>query len=288
MEFRTPQPPLKGRQGLVSHASPVVMLGSCFTDNVGARLSAEGFDALVNPCGTLYNPASIAQTLLEVLYERPYTEADLFEHDGAWHSHMHHSRFSGPDPAAVAAAINAAHAATAQALARADVLIVTFGTAYIYRLADDGRVVANCHKLPASTFRRERLQPQQIFGLWKKILRELTARRPDMKVIFTVSPIRHRADGLHANTVSKATLHLAVERLTEEMPQTAIYFPAYEIMMDDLRDYRFYASDMIHPSEVAIDYIYDIFRQSFMDAATITRADEALRQHRRSLHRPII
>ena len=218
MDFRTTVPPLKGMQGLIDYSSSVVMLGSCFTDNIGSRLNDAMFDCCHNPCGTLYNPASIASSLLDILYERPYTEADLVEHAGLWHSFSHHSRFSGDDKAKVLDTINHARDTALKAMSHASVFIVTFGTSWIFRLAEGNAVVANCHKMPPAMFRREMLSSTQTYGLWKKMLRELSARFPRMKVIFTVSPIRHLSDGAHANQLSKAALLEAVDRLTVEFP----------------------------------------------------------------------
>lgn len=286
MEFFTrvtidPQP------GLVDHERPVILLGSCFSDSVGQRLVARGFNALVNPCGTLYNPASIASTLMDVLYRRPYTADDLFERDGLWHSYSHHSRFSRPTADEALDSINAATMSTADALAEASVLIVTFGTSWIFRLAGEHRVVANCHRMPPSTFSREFLGATAIHGLWKKIVRELLARNPQLRIVFTVSPIRHMADTAHGNQLSKANLLLAVDRLCQDFPDNAIYFPSYEIVLDELRDYRFYAADMVHPSDVAVDYIYTRFAETFMTEATCRRAAECLRAYRSTLHRPL-
>ena len=287
MDFRTEILPLEGVKGLVNYSKSVVMLGSCFTDNIGSRLKRAIFDCDCNPCGTLYNPASIASALLDILYERPYTASDLFEHDGLWHSFNHHSKFSGTDKEQTLRHINDSLRSAISSLGRASVLIVTFGTAWIYRLKEGNQVVANCHKMPQSMFNREMLSSTQVYGLWNKMLRELSARFPDMKVMFTVSPIRHLADGAHANQLSKATLLTAVDRLVSEFPQQTIYFPAYEIMLDDLRDYRFYAADMVHPSEVAVDYIYDIFRQSFMTDDTVATSKICESLTRRLNHRPI-
>ena len=263
------------------------MLGSCFTDNIGGCLLGGGFPACVNPCGTLYNPASIASALLDILYERPYTRDDLFQHEGLWHSWSHHSRFSGPDPDAVAEHINKSQAEALKALSKASALFITFGTSWIFRLTEEGRVVANCHKKPATLFQREMLNTQKVYGLWKKMLRELQARYPALKTVFTVSPIRHLADGAHGNQASKSTLLLAIDQLTQEFKDTSLYFPAYEIMMDDLRDYRFYAADMLHPSPVAVAYIYDKFCESFMTQATVMKALQAEREARRASHRPL-
>lgn len=287
MEFRTQVKPLDRHAGIVSHDRPVVMMGSCFTDNIGTRLKGELYDCVVNPCGTLYNPASIAGAMLDLLYERDFTADELFEHEGVWRSYSHHSRFSGTDRDAVLRMMNDAAAEAREALSQASVLIVTFGTAWIYRLKEGNRVVANCHKQPASLFNREMLNTVQVIGLWKKILREISARYPRMKVIFTVSPIRHLADGAHGNQVSKSTLLLAVDKLVAENPDIALYFPSYEIMLDDLRDYRFYAADMVHPSEVAVDYIYSIFKESFIDTADIQLGAECAKLAKRLAHRPL-
>lgn len=287
MEFRTPVAPLKELEGIISHDRPVVMVGSCFTDNIGARLRDELYDCVVNPWGTLYNPASMAAAMLDLIYGRDYTLDELWERDGLWHSYSHHSRFSGTDPDKVLAGMNASLADARRAIDRASALVVTFGTAWIFRLKEGNRVVANCHKQPASTFNREMLNVTQTAGLWKKIVREINARFPDLKIIFTVSPIRHLADGAHSNALSKATLLLAVDHIVRDNPSTALYFPSYEIMLDDLRDYRFYAPDMVHPSEVAVDYIYDIFKRSFTTAADRQLAAECASLMKRLRHRPL-
>ncbi|MCM1504479.1 MAG: GSCFA domain-containing protein [Muribaculum sp.] len=287
MLFRTEIQPLSGHQGLIDYSKSVVMLGSCFSDNIGSRLTDALFDCCANPCGTLYNPASIASTLLDILYERPFTENDLVRHNGLWHSFSHHSKFSGESKEEVLHKINNALKQSVESIGRASTLIITFGTAWIYRLVEGNNVVANCHKMPSSMFRREMLSSTQIYGLWKKMLRELSARFPDLKIVFTISPIRHLADGAHANQLSKASLLEGVDRLIGEFSSQAIYFPAYEIMMDDLRDYRFYATDMVHPSETAIDYIYEKFCRSFMADTTIDNSKICESLTRRLNHRPL-
>lgn len=286
-QFRTSIAPLKGYTSLIDHTHPVVMLGSCFTDNVGTRLTKQLFNCVVNPFGTLYNPASIAGAMFDLLYERTFTRDELFEHEGRWHSWNHHSRFSHPDPDITLEMMNKEAADACKALESASTLIITFGTAYMWRHNDSNRVVANCHKMPSDNFSRELLTPVQIASLWKKILRELDARFPDLRVIFTVSPIRHLAQGAHNNQLSKSTLLMGVDRIVTEFPGKAIYFPAYEIMMDDLRDYRFYASDMLHPSDVAVDYIYNIFTESFMTDTTRHLAADCEKIFRRISHRPL-
>lgn len=286
-QFRTIVPPLQGLHGTITHEKPIVMLGSCFTDNIGAKLQESLFNCSVNPMGTLYNPASIAVAIFDLLYERDYTTGELFNHNGLWHSWSHHSRFSSSSPEEAVAKMNHSAAEARSLLKDASALIVTFGTSYIFRLKEGRNVVANCHKMPASMFDREFLQPSMAVNLWKKILREIAARYPDLKVIFTVSPIRHLADGAHGNQLSKAALLTVIDRLVAEHPQQAIYFPSYEIMLDDLRDYRFYAPDMVHPSSVAIDYIYTRFCESFMTDGTIALCRENTKLFKRLSHRPL-
>ncbi len=285
--FRTPVAPLSGYRGLINHRKPVVMLGSCFTDNIGNKLTDSLVDCSVNPMGTLYNPASIAVAMFDLLYERDYTPGELFQHNGLWHSWSHHSKFSGADPDKVVEEMNRSAAEARYRLKNASALIITFGTSYIFRLKEGRNVVANCHKMPATMFDREFLTSTMTIGIWKKILREISARYPDLKVIFTVSPIRHLADGAHGNQLSKAALLTAIDKLVSEHPSRAIYFPSYEIMMDDLRDYRFYAADMVHPSQVAIDYIYSVFCNSFMTDEDIKLNDEGEKLTKRLRHRPI-
>lgn len=285
MDFRTvitpPQSPLR-----LDHASGIMLLGSCFSDNIGARLEREFFDVDINPMGTLYNPASIAAAIDRIMSGQPYSRDDLFEHDGRWHSFDHHSRFSGVDVDKVISGINARLSAAGDNLGRARVLVVTLGTAWIFRLRSTGAVVANCHKLPASMFERSRMTVDDIVGLWLPLLGRLKDFNQSLKVIFTVSPIRHLADGVHGNQLSKSTLLLAVDRLVSS-DDGAEYFPAYEALMDDLRDYRFYAADMTHPSDVASDYVYSLFCDGYMSDATRQLAVACRKVSSRLAHRPM-
>ena len=274
MEFFTPVNPATSI-GLIDHEQQIMLMGSCFSDSIGNRLVAHGFNAMVNPCGTLYNPASIASTLMDIMYRRPFTADDLFEHDGLWHSYAHHSRFSRATLDETLEAVNDATVMAADALEHTSVLIITFGTSWIFRLAGEHRVVANCHRMPPATFSREFLGANAVHGLWKKIVRELLARNPRLHIIFTVSPIRHLVDTAHGNQLSKANLLIAIDRLCADFPDNALYFPSYEIMLDELRDYRFYAADMVHPSDVAADYIYTKFEETYMTPKTRQQAQKA-------------
>lgn len=308
MDFRTVIKPAPATVR-IDHSSGVVMLGSCFSDNIGRRLLDGLFDVDVNPMGTLYNPASIASALDDIMARREFAAADLFEHDGRWHSFAHHSRFSGTDPEKVLRGINSRLRTAHDNLRRAGVLIVTFGTAWIFTLRATRRVVSNCHKLPSAMFIRSRMSVDDIVKLWQPLLQRLREFNPSLQVIFTVSPIRHLADGAHGNQLSKATLLLAVDSLIETassvMPSEVVcpdgsillidpvppmaveYFPAYEALMDDLRDYRFYAADMTHSSETAVDYVYSLFAESHMSEATRDLATACRKVTRRLAHRPM-
>lgn len=280
MEFRTTIEPLS-QQGIIDHRKPIMLLGSCFSDNIGARLTAELFDVDVNPFGTLYNPESIASALRRIISDKPFSADELFQHEHRYHSFAHHSRFSSTNPDTALSLINNRLHRAHKQLQHAGTLIVTFGTAWVYRLRATGETVSNCHKLPAAMFTRTRLTTDEIVEVWSELMHRLKIFNPSLKTILTVSPIRHRADGAHGNQLSKSTLLLAADRLPVD------YFPSYEIMLDDLRDYRFYESDMIHPSDTAIEYIHDIFSQSYMTDATRKLARSCARITRRLSHRPM-
>lgn len=272
----------------------VLLVGSCFADEVGQKMVRGGFDAMVNPFGTLYNPASIAASLLRSISEREYAaeSAELIrgEMDGVWHSWMHHSNFSSADLAELVARINRTTHEVANFLRGADVLIVTLGTAIIYRLKETGMLVANCHKQPDNLFVRERLNAYDIVDQWQMLLQLLESVNPNLKVIFTVSPIRHKRDGYHVNQISKGILLQAVDEIVSGRGSNGqcSYFPSYEIMMDELRDYRFYADDMIHPSEKAVEYIWQRFQDTYLDNKTKDAMAKATKEWRKGQHRTII
>ena len=252
----------------IGYGDKILLLGSCFADNIGAKFEEHYFQTTINPFGTLYNPASIAKAVLDMGYGP--SGMGLVEHNGLWHSMMHHGSYSGVDKEEVIARCEESEIQMREALQQASVVIVTFGTAWVYEY--NGEVVANCHKLPANRFVRRRLTVDEIVDMWQPII----ASMPDKHWIFTVSPIRHVKDGLHENQVSKAILLQAVDRLismslsynlsTETLHRS--YFPSYEIMLDELRDYRFYAEDMVHPSAVAVDYIWQRFVETYMTTDT--------------------
>ena len=238
----------------IRYSDKILLLGSCFADNIGAKFEEHYFQTTINPYGTLYNPASIALSITDS--RCPTADTRIIHHNGLWHSMMHHGTFSGVDKKEVMARCEQSREQLQGALNEASTIVVTFGTAWVYEM--NGEVVANCHKIPANRFVRRCMTVQEIVDMWQSIVDSM----PTKHWIFTVSPIRHIKDGLHANQVSKAILLQAVDQLGKS------YFPSYEIMIDELRDYRFYAEDMVHPSNVAVEYIWQRFVETYMTAET--------------------
>jgi hypothetical protein len=286
MEFNTPVS-IAEAPFLFSYTDGILLLGSCFAEEMGRRLDDDKFRADVNPFGTLYNPASIASSLRLLLQPEAFDASGLFLHDGLYHSFAHHSRFSSPSQEETLRKTNGRLRLSSAFLSGASLLIVTFGTAFVYRLKQSGQVVSNCHKLPPGMFGRERLAADAIAGEWDALLQALWEKNPSLRVLFTVSPVRHRKDGAHAGQLSKATLLLAVEELEKRHPGGTAYFPAYEIMMDELRDYRFYAGDMLHPSAQAVEYICERFYGSFLTAESRAILGEWRAVRKAAGHKPL-
>lgn len=284
MKFRTTVSPLS-HQGTISHSSPMLMLGSCFADSVGRKLEQELFDVLVNPFGTLYNPASIAAVTRFLASGETFTHKQLMQSGNLHGSWLAHSSLSSSNAETALVRLNRAAQTSREFIPTASHAVITLGTAYVFSLRSTGEIVANCHKRPATEFTRTLLTVDQCAEAILSAIANLTAMSPDMNFIFTVSPIRHTADGLHGNQISKATLLLAIEKVCDANPGRCTYFPAYEIMLDDLRDYRFYDSDMKHPSPLAVDYIYSLFAESYFSGQTIELACESAKLTRRLSHR---
>lgn len=263
--FRTPIPIEK--KGSLTPQKPLLLLGSCFASNIGACLRRGMWNAAVNPCGTLFNPESISMIIKRALAMPEISSSELENHEGLYFSTLFSTKFSGSDPIQSAATMTSALSVLSQYIISSQALIATFGTAWVYRLAESGITVANCHKLPASLFQRIRLTAEEIAAEWIALIPKLRQCNPNLRIIFTVSPVRHIKDTMHGNTLSKAILHLAIEKIIETCPYTE-YFPAFELLNDDLRDYRFYASDMTHPSDFAINYIWQHFSDTYFDEIT--------------------
>jgi hypothetical protein len=261
------------------------MLGSCFTENIGNLLIENKFDVNLNPFGMLYNPQSIAKALEMLIEERVLASDDIFEYKGLYHSFYHHSSFSHADREACLININNRLKHASAGLRRADILFITFGTAYVFRHKESGEVAGNCHKLPAGLFDRYRLDVESIVIEWEHLMQHLKEINPSLNVIFTVSPVRHMKDGAHDNQLSKSVLLLATDELCK--PDDSLhYFPSYEIVLDELRDYRFYNEDMAHPGAVAIKYIWERFSEAYISECSYPIMEEWRKIHLALNHRP--
>lgn len=264
----------------INHSSKLLMLGSCFTDNIGEQLNIDGFDVVHNPMGPLYNPVSILHALSLACCPESF-QPSFTCHDNMWHCLDFASRYSAPVLDDLRQIVSSGLESLRSRLDISDTVIVTLGTSFVF--SKDGTVVGNCHKLPASSFTRRKITIDECILAISRIVTLLNGKT----VIFTVSPIRHLADTLHGNQISKATLITSLDSVMECNPAIH-YFPAYEIMLDDLRDYRFYAADMKHPSETAIQYIYEVFAGYYFTNHTIEKARVCRKQSKRLAHIPII
>lgn len=280
MELRTPIKIRPEDIGIDYHKQGL-MTGSCFAENIGMRMRSLAMPVTVNPMGIQFNPASICRSLNMLAKGYVFTEKNLTENNGLWVSFAHHGSFSDKDKNAALQKMNLSAENGSRALTEADYIIITLGTAWIYER--DGYPVGNCHKFPASEFTRRRMETEEIVDIFSSALDTYLNGK---KVIFTVSPIRHLSDGLADNSLSKATLRVAAGRLCEKYTNCR-YFPAYEIMTDDLRDYRFYERDMVHPSELAVDYIWEQFCIYAMTHEAIKAMGDIAALNAAAAHRPI-
>lgn len=267
----------------ISHSDRLLFIGSCFSDEMGRRLAERGFDISVNPFGPLYNPLSIANCIHRSLSRQYYTLSDLTPGPRGYHCLDYAMRFSGEDTDSVLDAVNSRLDDMRARIEDGAIVFITLGTVFVYFLAETGRPVGNCHKFPPSTFIRRRISIEEAREALHSVTTALYAAGAS-QVVFTVSPIRHLSDGFHENTLSKASLHMAVDMLGESVG----YFPSYEIVMDDLRDYRAYADDMVHIAPKAVDYIYEKFEEVFFSTATRQEAAAARKRFLSSQHRQIL
>ena len=242
----------------------ILLVGSCFSDNIGGKMIEEGWNALVNPCGTVYNPISIAALFRTAISSRrnQIIRSSLTSREGRVASWLMGKKGLGATESECIEKVDNSLTLLEKGLRDAQAAIVTFGTSDVWHLVAEGSAVGNCHKHPAREFIKRRMSVNEIITLWKDVIAEIREINPNLQIVFTVSPRRYLSEGAAENTRQKAILILAVDSLCKEI-QDVYYFPAYEIMNDDLRDYRFYAPDLLHPSAEAVDYIWQKFRESF-------------------------
>ena len=269
----------------ITYADSLMLCGSCFVENIGKKLENGCFNVLINPFGILFNPHSLAQSIENIIDNKPITEDELVFHHGVYHSFSHHSCFSHPQKSECVEQINRATAHAHQFLKNANFLIITLGTSWIYRYQSTGKIVSSCHKIPQKEFDKELLTVEQITETLSATFLRLSKFNPNLRIILTISPVRHIKDGFTENQQSKASLILSVKQLIEQFDNCS-YFPVYELFMDDLRDYRFYASDMLHPSETAIQYVWERFCETFFTSETLRTLADAEKLHAAAQHRP--
>ena len=251
----------------IHHRHRIVLLGSCFSQNVGARLQIYKFNCFLNPFGTIFHPLPIAR-LMNYIYSDKKIESDtLLSSQGRYVHPDFHSSLSSPDPEKTAQHINQAISDMHIILPMIDYVFITLGTSTGYIHLNSGEVVANCHKIPAASFTKTHSEVDTMVDNLQQACNQWLQVNPNIKFIFTVSPVRHIKDGIVENMLSKAKLLLTIEKLSHLLPNVS-YFPAYEWMMDDLRDYRYYEKDLIHPNELAIDYIWEKFSEHYFDKKT--------------------
>ena len=292
LRLQTPVTDERCRTG-ISYSDKIMMLGSCFSENIGVQLKNFGFDVCVNPFGVLYNPVSILNSVERMLLNRQFSLEDCVQigaGDTRFCSFSHHTSFAREDAEAFIAEANAALEKAAEHFRKCSKVIITLGTSWCFRHLERDFIVSNCLKRPAAEFRRERLRVQETTDALQGII-DLCAEKAaedqgfvSKEFIFTVSPIRHFKDGAHGNQISKSTLLLGIEEVVANAENSADYFPAYEIVMDELRDYRFYAEDMCHPSSQAVDYIRERFLAWALPVEEHQKLEENIRRLRQSQH----
>lgn len=250
--------------------SRILSLGSCFSEGIGAKLSRAGLDIRINPFGIIFNPISLASALNRLVEGREYTEGELIHDQGAFHSFDHHGRFSHASSVETIQEINTEFREATINLAATNVLIITLGSAWGYRHLESGKYVTNCHRIPQKEFEKTLIKSEKIVEIMKGSISSLSAVCDELQVILTVSPVRHWKDGPIQNQVSKSHLRIACDELASQVPNCH-YFPAYELVLDELRDYRFYADDMLHPSSQTVDFIWEKFQEASMPDSLIER-----------------
>lgn len=271
----------------LDHKSPTLMMGSCFTENIGRQLERYRFPVCTNPFGVIYNPLSVKKGLEALIRKEAYRAEDLNLHNDLWFSFDHYTGFSSPDRDEALVDINNSFSRAKEVLKKAGVLILTWGTSWVYRYRQSGEVVCNCHKIPAREFTRTQLSTREIIAAYESFLPELFEFNPSLKIIHTISPVRHWKDGAHGNQLSKAALLLAGDALQNKYRDNFFYFPSYEIVMDELRDYRFYAGDMLHTSDQTSAYIWEKFKEVLLEEHSLAIISDLEPLLKMMEHRPM-
>ncbi len=280
IKFTTPVPIPKSEFNII-HQDPVLLFGSCFTESIGQKLLENKFNININPNGIIYNPISVISALQRIIDGQLYTENELLHFNGKWLSLNHHGSFSSLEKADCLNKINTSVTKAHEQLSKAKIVIITFGSAWVYEYKEKG-IVANCHKIPAKEFTKRLLNVGEIVEHFNTMFTALKTINPQIKIVLTISPVRHVGDGLHENNLSKSVLHLATDNIIKQN-QNCSYFPAYELVIDELRDYRFFKDDLVHPSQMAVNYVWEKFCATFFDEDTML-LNEAIKKVRNAAH----
>jgi lysophospholipase L1-like esterase len=274
--------PLKPEDKQIDYQSPLLLLGSCFVENIGEKLKYYQFQTLQNPFGILFHPRAIENLIIRAIEEKAYADADVFNFNERWHCFDAHSDLSDPSKEQLLSNLNSALHKTRNQLKNASHVIITLGTAWVYRNIKTQKRVANCHKIPQKKFTKELLSKEEIEKSLKQKIANIRKVNENASVIFTISPVRHLKDGFVENQRSKANLISAVGKIMDATSphKNLYYFPAFEIMLDELRDYRFYAEDMVHPNNLAMDYIWERFKNVWISekSESVMRAVEEIQK----------
>ncbi|PQJ75298.1 GSCFA domain-containing protein [Polaribacter gangjinensis] len=284
MKLQTQIPLQKETKNPINYHSKMVLLGSCFSENIGAKFDYFKFQNLQNPFGIFFHPKAIEKFIQQVISKKVFSENDIFFENERWHCFDAHSSLSSSNKEILLSNLNLEIESTNLALKNATHCFITLGTSWIYRNIETNEIVANCHKIPQKNFTKELLSVAEISASLQNIIAQIQSINPTITIIFTVSPVRHLKDGFVENTQSKAHLIAGIHSVLKG--KNGCYFPSYEIMMDELRDYRFYAEDMIHPSKIAIDYIWKKLVTTWFSEDSIPIMNEVDSIQKAMLHRP--
>jgi hypothetical protein len=285
MEFRTEIEPIQSRFQ-ISTDSKIMTVGSCFSEVIGNRMTDNKMACLCNPYGTVFNPASIFKLISHSLQNQPVFKHLFLQNNGYWKHYDFHSKFWSDNRDGLEKELNKTHQTVNQFLLKTNYLIITLGTAIAYQLKENYQIVSNCHKMPSSGFKKEMLSVKDIILRFRSMYETLKKHNPRIKIILTISPVRHTRETLQLNSVSKSTLRMACYHLEQDF-EDVFYFPSYEIMMDDLRDYRFYKADLIHPNEQAEQYIFNKFSETYFNKELKTFIKEWQKIRASLNHRPL-
>jgi len=284
MKFQTTIP-IKKSDFLIDYSSKLVSLGSCFAENMGDKFDYFKFSTITNPFGIIFNPISLEKIIIRSIHKKYFTEKDIFFHNEAWHCFEVHSELSNPNKTEFLTTLNQLIDITNGHLEKVTHCLITLGTSWVYKHIESDVIVANCHKVSQKQFVKELLSVADIEASLKRIVSEIQVVNPNCKFIFTISPVRHNKDGFVENNVSKSHLITALNHFLTNAT-SSIYFPSYEIMMDELRDYRFYAEDMLHPSQTAIDYIWMKFSENYINETEFETMQHVSEIQKALNHRP--